>query len=228
MSDNKDDVILSGIDSFLPLEKTQMNILEMVDNVTIDAIDQGNPKIAAEAMRSLLGVSQISGLAFSKFIYVMSFQWKNFSQSKHQAYEDWAIDEFGRQKKSIKDNYNVWAFLVSGDVDKKYVDRFKTMPVRCLIPIANLWKQEWEVAPHQWMRLSEAPDPSTINKIIREIKQKEPKAGSLQIEWTASEKKITCWKDGTPHNIYLQYDEEDKTILAGLERLLGSGRTLEK
>lgn len=228
MSDPQNDVILAGLDAFLPLGNAQMGILDRVDDVTTDAVDQGNPKIAADAMRGLLGVSQISGLAFSKFIYVMSFQWKNFGQSKHQSYEDWAIDEFGRQKKSIRDNYNVWSFLVSGDVDKKYVDRFKTMPVRCLIPIANLWKQEWEVEPHQWMRLSEAPDPSTINKLIREIKGKEPKKGSLQIDWVVDEKKITCWKDGTPHNIYLQYDEEDEVILAGLARLLGDGKSLEK
>jgi len=222
----ENDIVLGGIDAFTPVGKPQMAILSRVDEVMEKAVEEKNPDIAFDAMKGILGVSQISGIAFAKFIYVMSFQWKEFG--RRGTFEENAEDEFGRKKITIKRNYNVWEMLVSGDIPKEYVDKFLTMPIRCLIPIATMWKQKWEVETHQWMKLANAPDPSTINKIIREIKNVEPKEGSLQIEYDAESKCITGWKNGEPHPVYLQYDEKDPVVTAMLERLLGGGKSLEK
>jgi len=221
------DMVLAGIDQFLPTQKAQKDILLRIDDVMEDSVTQNKPDIAANAMKGLLGVSQISGLAFAKFLYVMEFQWPNYAQSKHQTFEDWACEEFGRVKTTIKRNSRVWEMLVSGDVPKDYAEKMKNMPIGCLIPIGNMWAQGWDVEPHQWMMLANAPDPTTINKIIRDIKKVEPKENSLQIEWYPAENKITMWKSGQPHNVYLQYDEADEVIQQGLERLL-SGKALEK
>ena len=223
----ENDMVLGGIDAFLPIEKAQKDILDRVDGVMEDAVGKGDPSIAARAMKSLLGVSQISGLAFAKFIYVMSFQWGNFSQSKHQSFEEYACDEFGRVKTTIKRNYQVWEMLVSGDIPKEYAEKLKLMPIRCLIPIGNMWAQGWEIETNQWMKLANAPDPTTVNKIIREIKQVEPKKDSLQIEWSVENKSITMWQNSKPHFVYMQFDENDEVILKGLARIL-DGKALEK
>lgn len=225
-NDPGNDIVLGGIDQFLPMQSAQKSILDKVDDVMEAAVREKNPEIAGEYMVALLGVSQVSGLSFAKFLYVMKFQWHTFNRM--DSFEDWAIDKFGKVKKTVNDQVRIWEMLVSGDIDKKYCERFKNMPIRCLIPIANLWSQKYEVEPYQWMRLSEAPDPSTVSKIIREIKKVEPKKDSLQIEWLVEEKTITGWKNGKPSNIYLQYDENDPTVIAILNRLLGDGRTMEK
>jgi hypothetical protein len=109
--------------------------------------------------------------------------------------------------------------LVSGDIPKDYAEKIKLQPVRCLVSIGTMWKQGWEVEPHQWMMLSQAPDPSTVNKIIRAIKKKPAKKGSLQIEWDAEGKVLTMWENDTPHNVYLTFDENDESIQRGLARL---------
>jgi hypothetical protein len=222
----ENDIVLGGIDQFLPIGKPQQAILNRVDEVMEEAVEKKNPDIAFDAMKGLLGVSQVSGLAFAKFIYVMSFQWKAFG--RRGTFEENAEEEFGRKKVTIKRNYQVWEMLVSGDIPKEYAEKLKTMPIRCLIPIATMWKQGWEVETDQWMKLANAPDPSTVNKIIREIKKVEPKEGSLQLEWDVDTKTVTGWKNGEPHPIYLQYDENDPVIPTMLARLFGDGKALEK
>ena len=220
------DMVLGGLDAFLPMDTPQKDILSRVDDVMERAVNENNPDIAFKAMKGLLGVSQVSGIAFAKFIYVMSFQWEGFN--RRGTFWENAEDEFGRKKITLERNYNVWAMLVSGDIPKEYCDKLKTMPIRCLIPISTLWKQGWEVEPHQWMMLANAPDPSTINKIIRDLKGVEPKKGAMTIEWDAEAKCITMWKNDIPHPVYLQFDENDEVIKAGLARLFSDGRAMEK
>ena len=212
------DIVISGIDSFLPVERSQKEILQRVEDITTEAIESGDPRMAFKAMSSLLGVSQIAGIGFAKFVYTLKYNWAKFKT--RDSFEDRAQEVFGRGKKSIDDNFRVWEMLVSTDVPKEYRDKFMNMPIRVLIPIANMWKQGWEVETNQWLRLSNAPDPSTVGKIIREIKKKEPKKGSLQMEWIASQKEIIVWVDSKPHPIYLTYDEDDPQIQKALERLL--------
>lgn len=118
--------------------------------------------------------------------------------------------------------------FVSGDVPKEYVDMFKTMPIRVLIPIANMWNQGYEVTDLQWKKLSSAPDPSSVNKIIREIKGKEVKAGTLQMTWNSEEKSVVGWVNGKPHPIYLTYDDTDDVVQKMLARLFADGKVLEK
>lgn len=226
MSDPINDIVISGVDSFLPIKAAEKQILEKVDGILVSAVETGNPTEALNAMEALLGISRISGLAFSKFTYVMAHNWKKFNQ--RDSFIERMVDKFGKTEKTVKDHIKIWSFLVESDIDKKYLERFKTMPIRCLIPIANLWKQEFEVESEDWARLSNAPDPTTINKIIREIKGKPPKKDSLQIEWAANEKHLIAWKAGKPHYVYLAYDEKDEVIQAALARLFGDGRVLEK
>ncbi len=212
------DIVISGIDSFLPIDRSQKDILQRVEDITTEAIESGDPDSAFKAMSSLLGVSQIAGIGFAKFVYTLKYNWAKFKT--RDSFEDRAQEIFGRGKKSVDDNFRVWEMLVSTDVPKEYRDKFMTMPIRVLIPIANMWKQGWEVESHQWLRLSNAPDPSTIGKIIREIKGSEPKKGSLQMEWIPDQKQIVVWVSNKPHSIYLTYDEDDKEIKKALERLL--------
>lgn len=212
------DIVISGIDQILPMQKAQKDLLQRIEDITTKAIGSGDPDGAFRAMQSLLGVSQVAGIGFAKFVYTLKYNWKNFKT--RDTFEQRAEELLGRGKKSIADNFRVWEMLVSTDVPKEYREKFMNMPIRVLIPIANMWKQGWEVESHQWLRLSNAPDPTTVGKIIREIKKKPSKEGSLQMEWVPDQKQIVVWVSNKPHSIYLTYDEDDKEIKKALERLL--------
>ena len=222
----ENDMVLGGIDTILPVARIHKDFLSRIDEVIERAVETQDLKIIEKAMEGLTSVSQISGLGLAKFLYVTKFQWDKFNQ--RGTWLDWAMDNRGVVKATVDRYYRVWEMLVSGDIPREYVKKFENFPIGCLIPIGTLWGSEkYEITTQQWLKLSNAPDPTTIRKIIREIKKVEEKKNTLTSEWDAEAKKLTFWKNGKPGVVYLQYDESDDTVSAGLARLF-SGRTMEK
>lgn len=221
----ENDIVLGGLDAFMPVAKIHKDLLSRIDEVVERAVANQDLGIIDTAIDGLLSISQMSGIGLAKFLYVTKFQWDNFN--RRDTWLDWAIERTGKVKVTVTRYFRVWEMLVSGDVPREYAKKLETMPIRCLIPIATLWSQKFEITSQQWNKLANAPDPSTVNKIIREIKGVEPKENSLQIEWDVEAKSVTGWKNGKPHVIYLQYDENDEVVTAMLSRLL-SDKTLEK
>ena len=220
------DVIVGGLDSVMPLDKAQKSLIEKVDAIIQDSVEQGNPDIAGTALNYLMGMSRISGLSLAKMIYTFKFQWKNFN--RRETFEEYLDDFSGVKKVTVKRYYKVWEMLVSGDIPKEYSEKLKLLPIRCLIPVANMWSQGWEIASNQWLRLSNAPDPSTVNKIIREIKGKKPKAGSLQLQ-LAEDGTIYAWQDDKRYFVgSLNIKDENVIIQKAISRIMGDGKILEK
>lgn len=221
-----DAIVLGGIDSFMPHGSTEKSILKSVHSKVEEAIQNQDVTALGKIGQALLGVGQVSGIAFAEYVYTVEACWKQFNM--RDDFWSWGEDVLGKTKTTLQRQHRVWDMFVSGDIPKEYVDKFKTMPIRVLIPIANMWHQGWEVSDVQWKRLSDAPDPTTVNKLIREIKGKEVKSGSLNMEWLRDQKAITGWVSGKPHTIYLQYDDKDPVVEKMLARLFGDGRVLEK
>lgn len=213
----ENDLVLGGIDNFMPVAKVHKDFLSRIDEVVERAVEAQDLTIIETAMAGLVSISQISGIGLAKFLYVTKFQWDNFN--RRDSWLDWAMDNRGIVKATVDRYYRVWAMLVSGDIPREYAKKFETMPIGCLIPIGTMWGQKYVPTSSQWSKLANAPDPSTVNKVIREIKGVEPKENSLQIEWDAEAKSVTGWKNGKPHVVYLQYDENDEVITAMLSRL---------
>jgi len=217
--------LVGGIDQTLPIEKAQISVLKKVDELVVEAVEQGKPEMIFKAMRSLLGVGRVSGLALAKLVYLSKFQWKNFK--RREDFYDAAEEEIGRKKVTIQRYYRVWEMLVEKDIPREYTEKLQLHPMKSLIPMAQMLEQGYEVESHQWKKLAEAPDVNTVNKIVREIKGKPAKADSLQITWDESNQELSMWKNGTPHKVYMTYDENDEVILAGLKRLF-QGKVMEQ
>lgn len=221
-----DAIVIGGIDSFMPHGSTEKSILKSIHTKIAEAIEAQDIVGIGKIGQALLGVGQVSGIAFAEYVYTVEACWKNLNQ--RDSFYDWAEDKLGKNKTTVERYHRVHAMFVSGDIDKEFVDKFKTMGVGSLFAIANMWYQGWEVTDTQWRKLADAPDPSTVRKIIREIKKKKEKAGTLNIEWVRDQKAVVGWVDGKPHNIYLTYDEKDEVVVRMLSRLFGDGKTLEK
>lgn len=226
MGDTVDAIVLSGISQFMPHGKSEKAILSTVHDRVAEAIESQDVRALGSIGNGLLGVAQVSGIAFAEYLYTVEANWDKFKQ--RDSFWNWGEDTFGKDKVTLERQHRVWSMFVSGDVPKEYVDMFKTMPIRVLIPIANMWNQGYEVTDLQWKKLSNAPDPSTVGKIIREIKNKPEKQGSLNIEWNQEAKELTGWMNGKPHTIYLTYDEKDEVVAKMLARLFSDGKALEK
>jgi hypothetical protein len=108
------------------------------------------------------------------------------------------------------------------------MDKIKLHPIKCLIPIATMYDQGYEVESNQWLALANAPDPSSIRKIIRKIKEKEPKKGSLQLEINWKSGEISAWKDGQRYYVgYLETQSKDEPVQQAIKRIM-SDKILEK
>lgn len=221
ISDNE---LISGLDQIIPMEQAQLDILERVDTVFDRAINEGDPEIATNAMKSLVGISRISGLAMAKFCYLFKFGWDNFGLNG--TYEEYLEDKIGRGKDTIVRNIRVWEMLVSGDVPLEYCNMLKLHPIGSLIPMANLHSQGFEVTDDQWRQLSNAPDVTSVNKLIREIKGKPARKGSLQLELVGGT--IYAWKDGIRKTVgHLNVDDPDPIVQQAIARIMGN-QILEK
>lgn len=220
-----DAIVLGGIDQFLPTRPADKQFLNAVNEKVREAIANKDVREIGNIGKSLLGISQVTGIAFSEYVYTVEAEWAGLKQ--RDDFFTWAEDAFGKNKVTLERHQRIWEMFVSGDVPKEYVDVFKTMPIRVLIPIANMWSQGYEISDLQWKKLSNAPDPTTVNKLIREIKGKGEKAGSLKIEWSRDQKTLTGWENGKPYTISLMYADHP-VIDKMLARLFGDGRVLEK
>jgi len=228
MSNNSnpvDAIVLGGIDQFLPTRPADKQFLSAVNEKVREAIANKDVMEIGNIGKSLLGIGQVTGIAFSEYVYTVEACWDELKQ--RDSFFTWAEDAFGKNKVTLERHQRIWQMFVSGDVPKEYVDVFKTMPIRVLIPIANMWHQGYEVTDLQWKKLSNAPDPTSVNKLIREIKGKEEKAGTLKMEWDRDGKVITGWENGKPYTIHLSY-QQSPVVDKMLARLFGDGRVLEK
>lgn len=226
MTNPVDAMVLGNIDQFLPTRQTEKEFLVRVDDRVREAIEAKDVRAIGGIGKSLLGIGQITGIAFSQFVYTVEACWGELKQRDN--FYSWAENEFGRDERTLERHQRIWAMFVSGDVPKEYVEKFKTMPIRVLIPIASLWNQGYEITDLQWKQLSDAPDPSSVSKLIKKIKGTPERVGALQMEWNKNEKSVVGWVDGKPHTIYLTYDENDEVISKMLARLFADGRALEK
>lgn len=218
--------IVQGLDSVLPMEQAQVDILQRVDDVMTRSIEAGNPDIAANAMKTLLGVSRISGLALSKFIYTFKFQWDNFKRK--DSFEEYLEDKLGRGKTTIKRYQRVWEMLVSVDIPREYAEKLKLHPIKSLVPMANLKSQGFELESNDWLRLSNAPDVATVNKIIREIKKVPPKSGSLQLQLSEDGSIYAWYKEQRYFVGSLNVDDTNEIVQKAISRITGDGKVMEK
>jgi hypothetical protein len=225
-NDSVNDLVLSGLDQTLPLDKAQKGLLDRVDTIIQESVEQNDPDIAGDALRYLTGVSRISGLSLAKLIYTFKYQWDKFN--RRDDFESYIREHAGVTKTTIKRYYTIWEMLVSGDIPKEYAEKIKLQPVRCLVSIGTMWKQGWEIEPHQWMRLSQAPDPSTVNKIIRDIKKVEPKKNTLQITME-EDGSLIAWKNDQRYFVgHLNIQDADEVVQQAIERIMGDGRVMTK
>jgi hypothetical protein len=225
-NDSVNDLVLSGLDATLPMDKAQKSLLDRVDSIIQESVEQNDPDIAGDAIKYLMGVSRISGLSLAKLIYTFKYQWEKFN--RRDGFEVYIRDHAGITKVTVKRYYRVWEMLVSGDIPKEYADGIKLQPIKCQIPIATMWKKGWEVEPHQWMRLAQAPDPSTVGKIIREIKKVEPKKGSLQIT-IEEDGSLIAWKNDQRYFVgHLNVQDKEEVVQQAIDRIVGDGRVMTK
>lgn len=176
----KDDelILIGALDQPLPADSTEM--LEKVEKLILNAVEEHNVWKALNVCKELIQVQKISGLGLAKSLFLVRKHWSEFNAD--DAFEDTVYEYIGVQRYTVDRYVAVWDMFEAGYIPKNLREDLKQRNIKDLIPIANALSQGHEIDAEQWEKIAEAPNFSTVSKIVREdIKGSEPRSGSLTL-----------------------------------------------
>lgn len=153
--------------------------LKKVEQIIEKSVLEHSPEPAISAINKLREISQLSGLALAKLIFLLDFHWKEISSD---VFEDCIFPETGLSKRTVERYIRVWKMLTSGDVPKQIMDELQSRPIKDLEAISDTWASGFPIEESQWKELVEAPDTNTVAEQLRNIKGVPPRSNSLVIK----------------------------------------------
>lgn len=168
-------VIYNPLDQGIPVKSE--HIERRINLILLEAKAQQNGKLVLNAAQALVGAQKLSGKGLAQLYYGMKQDWEHY-QIEDNLY-DVIFEMVGHVKETVNRYINTWAMfeekLIPATVEAKIKDR----PIRDQVIISALPAQGYEVTNKQWKAISNAPDNSTLQKIVRKIKGKEPRKSAL-------------------------------------------------
>ena len=178
-----DMIPFDNLDQSLPVDASPE--LEYVDEVFGKAIKDNDPEVMFGYMVGIQQQFQIRGLALCKSLHLMSHYWDAFEIGDN--FIDTAQQYLGITKHTIERYVKVWDMFLTAP--KLIVPELQQMNLKSLFPIANAIAQGYEIEDLTWNKLIDAPDYSSVSKIINEdVKDGEgERSNKLSLLWIEKE-----------------------------------------
>jgi hypothetical protein len=171
-------LVFTGLDQSIPSDNDWA--LKRIEEILSESVEEHDAYLALDACKFLVQVSKVSGLALAKALYFIKKNWSSYELEDE--FEDIAYIYIGLHKYTVERYTATWKMYDEKLIPDKFVERIQRHNVKAQIPIANALKQGFEINENEWNKLANAPDITTVSKIIREdIKGKSPRKGSLQL-----------------------------------------------
>jgi len=214
-------IIFSGLDQSLPVNGDF--VLEQVELSIQRGIKQKNALIPLNVCKQLIEVTQLAGLGLAKTFYLLEKNWDKFETDGE--FDEIAYEYLGKHSHTVERYVKVWRMFDENIAPKKLQQK----SIGELIPIGNAIAQGYEISDDQWEELSEAPDPRTVRKIIREdVKHQDPRKSALQLFLT-EEGSITVIKAGEIDFAgSLNIQSESPIVQQAIERIIKNSGMLLK
>lgn len=195
---------------------TRESVLRGVDDVIVSLYQTGNIANAVAVLNAFEKFMDVSGIARAKMLWG-SKNWFTGTKQPGDFYEKFGITE--KHQRTYADRLiRLWDCI-----DKDMVPKaIQKLQVRDLLPITEALSQGYEIDASTWKQLEQALDTNEINEILREVKGKPVRKGSLSI--TMDEKgTLTAWYENQSYFVgYLNVtEEEDHEVVAkAINRIL--------
>lgn len=175
MNDKKDIVLM--------VDDTEIrgnDILSAIDGV-IERLHRTNDLLQVEnALRSLKGIEDISGMGIARLLYGVNQWWEETDQDSitNDTFIDWA--------ESVDDTFNSTYIrrcisIYKYESNGTFSDIIKAQPIKFKQQIASHLDQGYSIDEDEWEKLEECGHVSETGAILREIKGKPPRKNTLQI-----------------------------------------------
>lgn len=171
--------IFDGLDQPIPADHNWA--LERIEEIIKESVRKKNAQIALNACTSLVQISKVSGLALAKALYLIKKNWHKYKDAGEFVEE--VHSATGLHTHTIERYTKVWGMYDNACVPQEYWEEIQQRNIKEQIPIANAIYQGYDVDQDAWEKLVEAPDFSTVSKIVREdITGKPPRKNTLQLQ----------------------------------------------
>lgn len=192
----------------------ELSAFDQVESLIREAVEKDDISIALAQIDRMNRAKELVGKVLAKTIYMLYTNWFNFSASKSDKFLD-VMNSINVDPHTVARYLKVWQYhdsLPAFMQDK---------PIRETIPVTNALSQGYEISEENWEKLEKASNLSEIQRIItKDVKGKEPRAGSLQI-YLDSDGTYYGWKDGERHNAgWLDVDNNDSVVQEIIERTI--------
>lgn len=171
---------------------TREAVLRGVDDVIVSLYQTGDIAHAVAVLNAFDKFMDVSGIARAKMLWGCKL-WFTGTEQKGDFYEKFGIAE--KHQRTYADRLiRLWDCIDKDMVPKSVQKR----QVRDLLPITEALSQGYDLDKATWRKLEQALDTNEINEILREVKGKPPRKGSLSL--TVDDKgTITAWHEGQPY-----------------------------
>jgi hypothetical protein len=220
---NSELIIISGLDQNLPVDSLELE--QRVEEIITQAIEEKDAWKALNVCKTMIEIQQLSGIGLAKALYLIKNNWSVFDLK--ETFEDVAFEYFGKHRFTV-DRYLAVQEMHEGEfIPNEFRDDIKQMNIKSQIPIAKALEQGVEITDEQWKKLAQAPDFSTVSKIVREdIKGAEPRKGSLMLSLD-NVGSIWCFYDGERYFVgSLEVDVDEEVVMKAIKRIIDNSGIL--
>jgi hypothetical protein len=215
-------LVLNGLDQSLPVDDNLM--LQRVDEIMDESLREKDPYIALNFGKSLIIVSQLSGIGLAKLFYQMKENWDAYERKDD--FDEIAYDYVGRTKGTVDRYVRVWKMYEQNLIPKNLSEEIRQKNIKEQIPIANLLAQGYEPDGEEWQELADAPDHASISAKIREITGAEPRKSAILI-FMSENGELSAQQEGETQFVgYLDINDAGDIAEKAIQRLLKSAGVL--
>jgi len=200
---------------------TGSDILNAIDNVLEHVRETGDLSVAENALKSLMGIEKVSGVAIAKLLSGLHKWWDDTNQDTltNDTFDDWIY--------SVSDQFNSTYIDRCISIYQKqesgtFSERIMSRPIKDQQAIAGHLDQDYTLNKAQWRELERATSNAEVLAILREAKGKQPRKSALLLV-LERDGSINGYKEGKKYFVgYLNLKEAatEETIEKAINRIV--------
>lgn len=222
---NNDILIISPLDQDIEIQDKD-HIQDKIKQMILDSITEKDAKKAIHICSQIVNILNLGGLALADSLYLIYSHWSEFEI--HDDFFDTMSSSIGLHKHTVQTYVTVSKMYAQDKIPETYREDIKSKSIRSQVPIAQALDAGYEIENDEWEELVDAPDFSTINAKLRDIKGKEPRSNAL-ILMIDRDGGIKAMKSGKQVYIgWLNISDENEIVQQAIERLIKGGGILSQ
>lgn len=217
-------VVVSPLDQALDTENIEL--LDWIRSKGEESLQQHDISIIVAPLQAMVKMAKMNGLGLACGLYFIKKHWEEYKIDDE--FTDYAFVELGLHRHTIDRYVDVWAMYDTNAVPDDFAPRIMQQNIKSQIPIAKAVAQGYEIDDATWEDLADATDYTEVAKIVREVKGREPRKGSMQI-FLDRDGTLHAISDGMMYEIgYLNTMEEDDVVEKAVERIVNNSGILRR